>query len=99
MNKWISVKDSLPSKEYDWVLISPVANENPKDRLVPLIAELRNGKWATREDDGGDIEKWLHVTVTHWMPIIPELPEDQGTLAMSVCQVMQMLAGTGSSLC
>lgn len=47
MNKWISVKDSLPSKEeYDWVLISPVANENPKDRLVPMVAELRNGKWA-----------------------------------------------------
>ena len=76
MNKWISVKDSLPSKEYDWVLISPVANENPNDRLVPMVAELRNGKWASLEDDGGDIEKWLHVSVTHWMPIIPELPED-----------------------
>lgn len=57
MNKWISVKDSLPSKEeYDWVLISPVVNENPKDRLVPLIAELRNGKWATREDDGATLK-------------------------------------------
>lgn len=78
MNKWISVKDSLPSKEeYDWVLISPVANENPKDRLVPMVAELRNGKWASLEDDGGDLETWLSVTVTHWMPIIPELPEDQ----------------------
>ena len=76
MNNWINVKDRLPSKEYDWVLISPVANENPNYRLVPMIAELRNGKWASREDDGGDLETWLHVTVTHWMPIIPELPED-----------------------
>lgn len=76
MNKWINVKDRLPSNEYDWVLVSSVANENPNFRLVPRVAELRNGKWASREDDGGDLETWLHVTVTHWMPIIPELPED-----------------------
>lgn len=76
MNKWINVKDRLPSNEYDWVLVSSVANENPNFRLVPRVAELRNGKWASREDDGGDLETWLHVTVTHWMPIIPELPDD-----------------------
>lgn len=76
MNKWISVKDSLPSKEYDWVLISYVANENPNFRLVPMVAELRNGKWASREEDGGDLETWLHVTVTHLMPIIPESPDE-----------------------
>ena len=77
MNKWISVKDRLPSsKEDDWVLISYVANEDPSFRLVPMVAELRNGKWAGRDGDEGDLEKWLHVTVTHWMPIIPGSPDE-----------------------
>ena len=76
MNKWISVKDKLPSDEYDWVLVSPVALENPKQRLVPMMAEMRNGKWASLENDGGDLETWFSVTVTHWMPVIPESPDE-----------------------
>lgn len=76
MNKWISVKDRLPSDEYDWVLVSPVAWENPKLRLVPMMAEMRNGKWASLENDGGDLETWFSVTVTHWMPVIPESPDE-----------------------
>ncbi len=76
MNKWISVKDRLPSDEYDWVLVSPVALENPKLRLVPMMAEQRNGKWASLENDGGDLETWFSVTVTHWMPVIPESPDE-----------------------
>lgn len=75
MSEWISVKDRLPSDEYDWMLISPVAQESPKLRLIPMVAERRKGRWASQEDDSGDIEKWLHIIVTHWMPL-PDPPRD-----------------------
>lgn len=74
-DKWISVEDRLPSHEYDWVLVSVVDWKNPKLRFVPHVAELRKGKWASQEDDNGDLEKWFHVRVTHWMPL-PDPPRD-----------------------
>ena len=46
-----------------------------KIRLVPQVAELRNGKWMSLEDCEGDLEAWFHVKVTHWMPL-PDAPND-----------------------
>ena len=74
-DKWISVEDRLPSHEYDWVLVSVVDYHDPKVRLVPQVAELRNGKWMSLEDCEGDLEAWYHVKVTHWMPL-PDPPRD-----------------------
>jgi len=73
-DRWISVSDRLPI-EYDWVLVSVVALENKKMRLIPIVAERKKGRWASQEDDEGDLERWLHVTVTHWMSL-PESPKD-----------------------
>lgn len=75
--QWYSVtniKDELP-EEYDWVLVSAVDWKNEKMRLVPIVAERRKGHWASQEDDNGDLEKWFHVKVTHWMPL-PDPPRD-----------------------
>lgn len=74
-DKWISVEDRLPSHEYDWVLVSVVDWENPRLRLIPMVAERRRGRWTSQEDDNGDLEKWFHVIVTHWMPL-PDPPRD-----------------------
>lgn len=73
--QWYSatdIKDELP-EEYDWVLVSVVDWKNPKLRFIPHVAERRKGKWASQEDDNGDLEKWFHVT--HWMPL-PDPPRD-----------------------
>lgn len=75
MSEWISVKDKLPSHEYDWVLVSFVDWINENLRFVPHVAERRKGKWASQEDDNGDLEEWFHVKVTHWMPL-PDPPRD-----------------------
>lgn len=77
MNKWISVNDRLPNRpDYDWVLISFVDAHNPKLRFVPSVAELRDGKWVSKENDSdidriftGDFEKDFHVKITHWMDL------------------------------
>jgi hypothetical protein len=74
-DKWIDVNDRLPSHEYDWVLVSVVDWKNPRLRLIPMVAERRKGRWASQEDDNGDLEKWFHVRVTHWMPL-PDQPRD-----------------------
>ena len=60
---------------YDWVLVSVVDYHDPNFRLVPQVAELRNGKWMNLEDCEGDLETWFHVKVTHWMPL-PDAPND-----------------------
>ena len=75
--QWYSVKDiknEMP-EGYDWVLVSVVDYHDPKFRLVPQVAELRNGKWVSLEDCAGDLEAWFHVKVTHWMPL-PDAPND-----------------------
>jgi len=75
--QWYSatgIKDELP-EEYDWVLVSVVDCENSKLRLIPMVAERRKGRWASQEDDEGDLEKWFHVKVTHWMSL-PDSPRD-----------------------
>ena len=75
--QWYSVKDiknEMP-EEYDWVLVSVVDYHDPKVRLVPQVAELRNGKWMSLEDCEGNLEAWYHVKVTHWMPL-PDAPND-----------------------
>lgn len=82
-SKWISVSDMLPNRpEYDWVLISFVDRDNSDLRFVPSVAELRNGKWVTKENDSdvdrvytGDFERDFHVKVTHWMDL-PLPPKD-----------------------
>ena len=56
------------------MLVSVVDWKNPKLRLVPMVAERRNGSWASQENDNGDLEKWFHVKVTHWMPL-PNAPK------------------------
>ena len=73
--QWYSVTDNEVPSEYDWVLVSVVDWKNPKLRFVPHVAELRKGKWVSQEDDEGDLEKWFHVRVTHWMPL-PDPPRD-----------------------
>lgn len=76
--KWINVKERLPD-EYDFVLISYVANENPKLRYVPSVGERINGFWTTKESAAEsaaihiDFEKTYNVTVTHWMEL-PKAP-------------------------
>ena len=71
---WISVNDRLPDPDkYDWVLVSIICTENKSFRLVPHVAELRNGKWVSQDDIEGDLETWAHVKVTHWMPL-PDNP-------------------------
>jgi hypothetical protein len=72
-DRWISVSDRLPI-EYDWVLVSVVDWKNENMRLIPIVAERRKGRWTSQEDEG-DLEKWFHVIVTHWMPL-PEPPKD-----------------------
>ena len=75
--QWYSVKDiknEMP-EGYDWVLVSVVDYHDPNFRLVPQVAELRNGKWVSLEDCEGDLEAWFHVKVTHWMPL-PDAPND-----------------------
>lgn len=74
-DKWISVEDRLPSHEYDWVLVSAVDWKNPRLRLIPMVAERRRGRWASQNEDNGDLEKRFHVRVTHWMPL-PDPPRD-----------------------
>lgn len=74
MNEWINVNNRLP-EEYDWVLVSAVDWKNSKLRFVPHVAELRKGKWTSQENDNGDLEKWLHIKVTHWMPL-PDPPKE-----------------------
>ena len=79
--KWINVKDRLPD-EYDFVLISYVANENTNLRYVPSVGERINGFWTTKESSAEssaahrDFEKAYHVTVTHWMEL-PNVPADR----------------------
>lgn len=80
--EWISVDEKLPERpDYDWVLISYVDCFNPNMRFVPSVAELRNGKWVSKENDcdidrlyTGDFERDFHVRVTHWadLPLPPK---------------------------
>lgn len=76
--KWINVKEKLPD-DYDFVLISYVANENPNLRYVPSVGERINGFWTTKESSAEsaavhrDFEKAYNVTVTHWMEL-PKAP-------------------------
>lgn len=79
--KWISIKDRLPD-EYDFVLISYVANENPNLRYVPSIGERINGFWTTKESLAEsaalhrDFERTYNVAVTHWMEL-PNAPTNE----------------------
>lgn len=75
--QWYSVNDiknEMP-EGYDWVLVSVIDYHDHKVRLVPQVAELRNGKWVSLEDCEGDLEALYHVKVTHWMPL-PDVPND-----------------------
>jgi len=74
MNEWISINNRLP-EEYYWVLVSAVDLENSKLRFVPHVAELRKGKWSVQVGDNRDLEKWLHIKVTHWMQL-PDPPKE-----------------------
>lgn len=68
--EWISVDERLPDpKEYDWVLVNVMFNEDGTYG-VPHIAERRNGEWWTGDYNLSD----LHLTVTHWTPL-PSHPQ------------------------
>jgi hypothetical protein len=72
--KWISVLDEHPdNREYDWVLVTSVAEEDRTFRLVPDVAEWRRDHWATH--DSYNLEEEKHVRVTHWTPL-PDNPDD-----------------------
>lgn len=75
--RWVSVKESLPSREkHDWVLVQ--VKLIPEGWYgVPHIAELRNGVWFDQYLDN-PMEKALSVEVTHWMPL-PEPPAASNT--------------------
>ena len=70
VQKWIPVTERLPdTQEYDWVL-AQIAFIPGCLFGVPVVAELRDGKWYDAYDETieGEYEK-----VTHWM-LLPEPP-------------------------
>ena len=78
VQEWISVTERLPdNKEHDWVLAQVV--EDNGYMHIPKVMEYRQSKNDWFEETYG----WLSehngaFTVTHWMPIPPEPPKEEG---------------------
>ena len=77
VQEWISVTERLPdNKEHDWVLAQVV--EDNGYMHIPKVMEYRQSKNDWFEETYG----WLSehngaFTVTHWMPLLPELPKGE----------------------
>ena len=69
MQKWISVKDSLP-EEQTWVL---VYERNFFSNLMDLYVYIGDNEW---QDCDGRIFKMYEKGSTHWMPL-PEPPKGE----------------------
>ena len=79
MNEWVSVKDQLPEKEGQYLVLV----KDKKDRNEIIISSFEK-QWVTEENTAFRYVKVLSLTpmfelyfyskVTHWMPI-PEPPK------------------------
>ena len=70
---WISVKDALPEKDGDHVVI----DEDGDVYVMTFNAREKNfGTWGGHYDGGTwAVDDWAEYPVTHWLPT-PELPEE-----------------------
>lgn len=87
MNNWISVKDRLPEKNGDYlVVVKGYVTTSPYVKILSFMSNLKlhpefryydkvyNGQSGWWESDSeGD---WIVRDVTHWMEL-PELPEEE----------------------
>lgn len=72
--EWISVKDKIPNKRWEWYLIASDCNK-PHESVVTMafLDSDYEGQpiWLVHNDGNGDSDEW--ESVTHWMKL-PEPP-------------------------